>query len=73
MSEYVHPDKIKELLIGKTIKDFTFFNYLGKMCFQEIHFTDGSFVELDGISDESFISGVQLSDGRQFLPEMPDA
>ncbi len=74
MSEPLHPEKLKELLIGKTIKDFTYSSYIKwPMCVDSIEFTDGSKVNLGGNADNARIDGIELADGREFYAEVSDA
>ena len=58
------PEKIKELLIGKTISDIKWHEYMWPMCVDEIHFTDGTIVELSGNADYARIESVENNNGH---------
>ena len=50
------PKELESLLVGKTIKRINYYQYLDwPMCVSEIHFTDGSYIEMGGNADEARI------------------
>jgi len=59
------PDEIKKILIGKTVLDIKYHKYLWPMCIDEIHFTDGSFIELSGNADAAKIDMIYIN-GKYF-------
>jgi len=65
------PDEIKKILIGKTISDIKYYKYIWPLCIDEIHFTDGSFIELSGNADEARINSININ-GEYFSVEDKD-
>lgn len=56
------PNEIEKILIGKTISKITHHGYMGwPMCIDEIHFTDGTIVELSGNADEAIIENLIIN------------
>lgn len=67
----IHPLKLAETLQGKTVARIEHGNYLHwDMTISEIHFTDGSYIELCGNADEARIEFYYSPDGEQFKPKM---
>ena len=65
------PDEIKKILIGKTISDIKHHKYIWPLCIDEIHFTDGSFIELSVNADEARIDSININ-GEYFSVEDQD-
>lgn len=55
------PEKVAELLKGKTIKEIKHHPYLGwDMCIDEIIFTDGTIIEVGGNADRGRFDFITL-------------
>jgi len=65
------PDEIKKILTGKIISNIKYHKYLWPMCIEEIHFTDGSFIEMSGNADEARIDSININ-GECFSIEEED-
>jgi len=56
------PKEIEKLLVGKTISKIQSFGYLyWPMCIEEIHFSDGTVLDLSGNADYARIEGVFIN------------
>lgn len=63
------PKYIIGLLEGKTIKEIKHSVYNKWMVINEIHFTDGTILELSGNADVAWVEFVQRSDGVWVSPD----
>lgn len=63
------PKYIVSLLEGKTIKEIKHSGYNQWMVINEIHFTDGTILELCGNADVAYVDFVQRSDGAFVHPD----
>lgn len=63
------PKYIISLLEGKTIKEIKHSVYMKWMVINEIHFTNGTILELCGNADVAWVDVVQRSDGAFVYPD----
>jgi len=55
------PHEIEKMLIGKTISKISSFKHIWPMCIEEIHFTDGTVLDLSGNADYARIEGLTIN------------
>jgi len=60
------PDQAAKLLIGKTIKNINYYQYINMaMCIDEITFIDGTVIKMAGGCDEAIFDFIVLPDGSR--------